>query len=259
MCPPTSGARSRRQGTATPKPKKRSEAKRGVRQPATEQARKRAQGLIQPNIQVVTRDPLRVQILSTAMVRAIGATEFCEEVGIPYSTASYHFRVLREEGFLETVKEISLSGAAKRKLYRATRSGFISDAEWGQVEAVLRPGVAGAILQDFNGRVSESIETEAMFTREDATLYWKPRLLDQQAYEEQMNALRWIIEFGDQLECETVERRANGESTDADCIVGTFAIAAFPSPTPDQVSSAARKGRRDGAKTLKKQRGKGKK
>lgn len=259
MCPPTSGARSRRQGTATPKPKQRPGTKRGVRQPATEQARRRAQGLIQPNIQVVTRDPLRVQILSTAMVRTIGATEFAEEVEIPYSTASYHFRVLRKEGFLEVVKEVSLSGAAKRKLYRATRNGFISDAEWGEVKAALRPGVAGAILQDFNGRVSESIETEVMFTRDDAALFWIPSLLDKRAYAEQMKALNWIIEFREQLECETVERRANGESTDADCINGTFAIAAFPSPTPDEVSDLARKGKRDGAKSLKKSRSKRKK
>lgn len=255
MCPPSSGPRSRRKGPAAPKATKGGTARKGVRQAATEQARRRAEGLIQPNIHVVTRDPLRVQILSTAMVRAIGATEFAEEVEIPYSTANYHFRVLREAGFLETVKEVSLSGAAKRKLYRATRNGFISEAEWGQVKAALRPGVAGAILQDFNGRVSEAIETETMFTRDDATLYWIPRLLDEKAYVEQMKAIYWIIEFGEQLECETVERRANRESTDADCITGTFAVAAFPSPTPDQVSDAARKGKRGSAKTLKKSHG----
>jgi DNA-binding transcriptional ArsR family regulator len=219
-------------------------------------ARLAAQGLIQPNIHIVTRDPLRVQILSTAMVRAISAVEFAVEVDIPYSTASYHFRVLREGGFLELVEEVSVKGAARRKLYRATRNGFISDADWGDVEAKLRPGVAGAILQDFNGRASEAIETGKMFSREDATLYWIPRLLDGMAYEEMMQAIRWIIEFQNELQEATIQRRASGESKDEDCIIGTFAVAGFPSPSPDEVSDGQRKGKRDGGKSLKKSKGK---
>jgi DNA-binding transcriptional ArsR family regulator len=207
--------------------------------------------LIQPNIHIVTRDPLRVQILSTAMVRAISAIEFSDETEIPYSTASYHFRVLRRAGFLELVDEISVKGAAKRKPYRATRNGFISDAEWGNVEDVLKPGVAGAILQDFNGRTSEAIETGRMFTREDATLYWIPRLLDQQAYKELMQAVYWIIDFQNQLQEDTIQRRASGESKDDDCITGTFAVAAYPSPTPDEVSESQRKGKRNGGKLKK--------
>lgn len=254
MCPPA-GSRSRsRNRSAAHKPKADPQPGRGT---AVAKARLAAQGLIQPNIHIVTRDPLRVQILSTAMVRAVGATEFADEVEIPYSTANYHFRVLREAGFLELVEEVSVKGAARRKLYRATRNGFISDAEWGDVEDVLRPGVAGAILQDFNGRTSEAIETGKMFSREDATLYWIPRLLDEQAYEELMRAVHWIINFQNELQEETIQRRASGESTDADCITGTFAVAAFPSPTPDEVSDGQRKGKRDGVKSLKKSRSKG--
>lgn len=253
MCPSTGSGSRRRPARSSPKTPKPG---RGT---AVAKARLAAQGLIQPNIHIVTRDPLRVQILSTAMVRAIGATEFAAEVEIPYSTASYHFRVLREGGFLELVEQVSVKGAAKRKLYRATRNGFISDADWGDVEDKLRPGVAGAILQDFNGRASEAIETGKMFSREDATLYWIPRLLDGMAYEEMMQAVRWIIDFQNQLQEETIQRRANGESTDEDCITGTFAVAGFPSPTPDEVNEGQRKGKRDGGKSLKKSRSKGKK
>ncbi|HKF82060.1 MAG TPA: helix-turn-helix domain-containing protein [Solirubrobacterales bacterium] len=192
------------------------------------------------------------------MVRAISTIEFSAETGIPYSTATYHFRVLRRAGFLELVEETSVKDAAKRKLYRATRNGFISDADWADVEDKLRPGVAGAILQDFNGRTSEAIETGKMFTREDATLYWIPRLLDAKAYEELMQGVRWIIDFQNQLQEETIQRRANGESKDKDCITGTFAVAAYPSPTPDEVSDGQRQGKRGGGK-LKKSRSKGKK
>jgi DNA-binding transcriptional ArsR family regulator len=222
-------------------------------------ARLAAKGLIQPNIHLVTRDPLRVQILSTAMVRGISAVEFALEVNIPYSTASYHFRVLSKGGFLELVEEVSVKGAAKRKLYRATRNGFISDAEWGDVEDKLRPGVAGAILQDFNGRTSESIETGKMFVREDSTLYWVPRQYDLKAWEDLMGGVRWMIDFQNELQEETIQRRASGESADEDCMTATFAVAAYPSPTPDEVSDVQRRGKRDGSKSLRKSRSKGKK
>jgi DNA-binding transcriptional ArsR family regulator len=253
VCPP-----------AGSKPRSRPAARRPEEAPpergtAVAKARLAAQGLIQPNIHIVTRDPLRVQILSSAMVRAISAIEFSIEVDIPYSTASYHFRVLREAGFLELVEEVSVKGAAKRKLYRATRNGLISDAEWGNVEDVLKPGVAGAILQDFNVRTSEAIETGKMFSRDDATLYWIPRSYDGVAYEELMRAVQWIIDFQNQLQEETIQRRASGESADEDCINGTFAVAAYPSPTPDEVSAGQRRGKRDGGKSLKKPRSKGKK
>lgn len=257
MCPATSdGGRPRRPGRTAAKPKKPTKSKRGS---AVDKARRNAKGLIQPNIHIVTRDPLRVQILSTAMVRAISVVEFAKEVDIPYGTALYHFNVLRKAGFLELVEEVNLKGAASRKRYRATRNGFISDAEWGDVEDHLRPGVAGAILQDFNGRTSESIETGVMFTREDSTLYWIPRQYDLLAWDELMGAVRWIIDFQNQLQEETIVRRASGESTDEECMTATFAVAAYPSPTPDEVSEAQRKGKRDGGKSLKKSGSKGKK
>ena len=259
MCPSVASGEGRRR----PKPSAPARARKAAkpaRGTAVNKARLNAKGLIQPNIHVVTRDPLRVQILSTAMVRAISIVEFAEEVDIPYGTACYHFRVLREAGFLELVEEARVKrNGPKRKLYRATRNGYISDAEWGDVEDKLRPGVAGAILQDFNGRTSESIETGKMFTREDATLYWVPRLFDQKAWDDLMDGVRWMIDFQNELQDETIQRRASGESADEECMTATFAVAAYPSPTPDEVSGAQRKGRRDGGKSLKKSRSKGKK
>jgi hypothetical protein len=258
VCPAASnGACHRPQASV---PAHRDKVAKPQRGNAVNKARRNAKGLIQPNIHIVTRDPLRVQILSTAMVRAISAVEFASEVDIPYGTALYHFNTLRDAGFLELVEEVSVNGGgAKRKLYRATRNGFISDAEWGDVEDKLRPGVAGAILQDFNGRTSESIETGKMFTREDATLYWVPRLFDQRAWEELMDGVRWIIDFQNELQEATIQRRASGESADEDCMTATFAVAAYPSPTPDEVSVAHRKGKRDGVKSLGKSRNKEKK
>lgn len=42
-------------------------------------------------------------------------------------------------------------------------------------------------------------------------------------------------------------------------MTATFAVAAYPSPTPDEVTAVQRRGKRDGGKSLKKSRRKGKK
>lgn len=154
------------------KPKRKSPSHRGT----TRKARERATGLIDPSLHVVVKDELRIQILSIAIQCAISPREFADEANIALNVASYHFRVLREHGFLEIVEEVKVRGAV-RHMHIATKSGFISDADWGEVAQQLRPGVAGAILQDFNNRVSQAIDTGHMFTRDDACLYWA-QLLD---------------------------------------------------------------------------------
>lgn len=246
MCPPAvSGTKS-----ATRKSQTKEKTKRRTR--STDKARKQAEGLIEPNVGIVAKDPLRVQILSIAISRAIAASEFAREVDIPLNVASYHFKVLRKAGFLELVKKEKVRGSVKR-YYRATKSGFISDADWGEVKDALRPGVAGAILQDFNGRVAQAIDTRTLFNKDDACLFWAPRYLDERAWKEQVKMIAWAIEESERLELETVERRANGESSDDDCMHVTFAIAGFPSPNADQV----KRGKQNDGKTLKKSKGGG--
>jgi len=232
MSPPPSGTTPRRKGI----PKRKKSSRRGD----TDKARQRAQGLIDPNVGVVARDPLRVQILSIAITRPIAPSEFAKEADIPLNVASYQFKVLREHGFLEIVDEIKVRGATKH-MHSATKSGFISDADWGKVKDALRPGVAGAILQDFNSRVSQAMETGTMFERDDACLFWAPRCLDEMAYQEQVKMIAWCIEESERLEVESVQRRANGESTES--LHVTFAIGGFLSPTSQQVRRAERKGK----------------
>jgi DNA-binding transcriptional ArsR family regulator len=220
----------------------------------TRKARERAEGLIDPNLSVLARDPLRVQIVAMARQRPISPSEFRREVGIPQNVASYHFKVLREHGFLEIIAEIPVRGATKH-MHIATKSGFISDQDWGQVEEALRPGVAGAILQDFNGRVSEAMETGTLYERDDACIYWVPRDYDDIAWKEQVEIIAWCIEESKRLEDDTVKRRAAGKSKVS--FPATFAIAGFTSPTTSQIKKAKRKA--DPKRKRKSSTGKGKK
>jgi DNA-binding transcriptional ArsR family regulator len=207
----------------------------------THEARARASGLIDPNVGVVTKDPLRVQIVALATQRPIAPSEFAREAGIALNVASYHFRVLRKHGFLEIVEEVKVRGSTKH-MHIATKSGFISDANWGQLEQALKPGVAGQALQDFNVRVGQAMEAGTIYLRSDMCLYWAPGDLDEVAWSEFVSVMAWTREEFKRLGLDTVERRAKGESQDSFPV--TFAIAGFQSPTTGQIKEAKKKGRK---------------
>lgn len=241
--------------TKAAKPKRKTaKAKHSRLSGPTHEARERATGLVDPDIAVVTKDPLRVQIVSLATQRPIAPSEFSREVGIPLNVASYHFRELRKHGYLEIVAEVDVRGATKR-MHIATKRAFLSDADWGALEEALRPGVAGQALQDFNLRVAQAMETETFYSRDDVRLYWVPIDLDEISWPEFVKLMVWACKEAGALSEDTVERRANGESQHS--FPATFAIAGFPSPTTSQIKEAERRKRK--AQSAKKKPAKAKK
>jgi DNA-binding transcriptional ArsR family regulator len=247
----------KRKGTAKAKESRKAKGKakaKGGRTGATHKAREQAAGLVDPSVGVVAKDPLRVQILAIAIQQPISPSEFAKESDCPLGTASYHFKVLREHGFLELVEEVKVRGTLKH-MHRATKSGFISDRDWGEVAQALRPGVAGAILQDFNGRVTQAMEAGTFYARDDACMFWVPITLDENTWSKFIEMLAWAIKEAKEFEVETVKLRANGEADG--CIPVTFAIAGFESPTAEEVKAKAKRKRKP-AKGKGKGEGKGK-
>lgn len=218
--------------------KRKAPAKKGR---PTAEARKRATGLVDPDITVVAKDPLRVQIVSLATQRPIAPSDFSRDAGIPLNVASYHFRVLRRHGFLEIVEEIKVRGSTKH-LHVATKRAFLSDTDWGELEESLRPGVAGQALQDFNVRVAQAMESGTFYDHEDVQLYWIPIDLDEVSWPEFIKLIKWGIAEVGVLNEDTVERRSKGESQHS--FPATFAIAGFSSPTTSQLKATEREKRK---------------
>ncbi len=184
-------------------------------------------------VQIITSDPLKAQIVAVALQRLYAPSDFARDVGIALNVASYAFRVLRENDILELVKEERIKGATIKHLYRATEAALVSTANWGLLADELRPGIVGTTLHDFNARASQAQETGHMFLREDFCVYWAPADLDDIAWEEQTEFVNWFIEASKNLVVETANRRANGKSKGG--FHATVAIAAFPSPTHEEV------------------------
>ncbi len=237
------GRSDRSTGKGTRKAKPKGKAKRKTKgkpkrkypsyQGTTEEARKRAAGLIpSPNYAIIASDPLKAQIVAVALQRLYSPSEYARESGVSLGVASYAFKVLREKGILELVETIPIRGSTLKHMYRATEAAIVSNADWGDLSEAMHPVFTGTILQDFSARVTQAIETGHLFSRDDFCLYWAPRDLDEIAWREQVEIYNWCIEASEQLEVDTVNRRANGKGEGS--FHTTFAIAAFPSPTHDE-------------------------
>ena len=240
-----SGSRVRKgEASGRGKPRSKSKPKRSSHRGKTQRARERESGLIpSPNFAVIASDPLKAKVVAVAIQRLYSPSEFAKDAEVPLNVASYTFKVLRERGIIELVKEVKVRGTIKH-MYRAIESAFVDEADWGELADSLRAIFSGTIIQDFNGRATQALETGHLFSRDDFCLYWAPRDLDEIAWVEQGKMIAWCIEESQRLEVETAERRAKGESDGS--FHSTFAIAAFPSPTYEEFKKHQAKGTRKG-------------
>jgi len=217
-------------------------------------ARERSARAINPKLGILANDPLRADIVTTALQRLYSPSEYARDANIKLGTASYHFKVLKEKGLLELVELVQVRGATKH-MYRANEAAFIDDRQWGDLAQVLRPGVIGATLDNFSARFAQAGETGTLFEREDVCAYWAPRSFDETAWEEHVKVTRWWIEESERLEQETVQRQADCKRSRS--FKATVAIFAFPSPTDSEVKSHQRK--RQSKESTPKTKGGGKK
>ncbi|HXS47050.1 MAG TPA: hypothetical protein VN756_06275 [Solirubrobacterales bacterium] len=237
----TAGRGGQRKGKAASKVKRQRPSYKGT----TKKARERAADAIDPKVAIIGKDPLRAEIVAVAIQRLYSPSEFAEDAEVSLGVASYAFKVLREHSILELVKEEKVRGAIKH-MHRANEAALFGDKDWGALAPVLRPGVMGATIGNFNDRLAQADATGKLYAREDVCVYWAPRDLDKIAWAEHDKVVRWAIEESERLEAETVERRANGEG--APCFKATFGIFAFPSPTHSEVE-AAEQGKRKARKS----------
>ncbi len=233
------------------KPKRKGRSYKGT----TQKARQRSAEAIDPRVAIIAKDPLRAEILAVAIQRLYSPSEFARDADVSLGVASYAFKVLRDNHILEMVKTVRVRGCLKH-MHSANEAALFGDKDWGALAPVLRPGVMGATIGNFNDRLAQADATGKLYEREDVCVYWAPRDLDEIAWAEHDKVVRWAIEESERLEAETVERRANGEG--APCFKATFGIFAFPSPTHSEVKAherEKRKGKAAKAKPKSKRKG----
>ncbi len=190
------------------------------------QAQEATADLIDHRLRKALSHEMRVQILSVANQREISPSEFSEELGVPLSNVSYHFRKLFEYDCIELTREVPVRGSHEHR-YVGTRRGLIADADWAKLGQGTQAGVRIAGFQDLINRCTQAVEAQTFDRREDATFYWVPMGLDEIGWEKMQAAIRRMIDEVEDCEVESTERVARGESQ---TFPATFGILGFESP-----------------------------
>jgi len=172
--------------------------------------------------------PERVQILAIAHQRPISPSEFAREHGKDVSKIAYDFRVLRDKGYIELAEKIPVRGTVKH-MYRATKRGFVDDAEWRLYNAAIKAGFREATLKDFVARAAEAIAAGTFDAKDNSNFSWKAIWLDEEGWIAFVKVLKRAYDEVMEIEADSAERAAK---TGAVLFAATFAVAGFLSPEP---------------------------
>jgi len=205
---------------------KRSGQGKGNAKSANKRAREATANLIDHRLRKALSHELRVQILSVANQREISPSEFSEELDVPLSNVSYHFRRLVEYDCIEMTREVPVRGSHEHR-YVGTRRGLISDGDWAKLGKGTQAGVRIAGFQDLINRCTQAGKGNTFESREDAAFYWVPVGVDEVGWEKMQAAIRRIIKEVEACEIESAKRAACGETR---TFPVTFGVLGFESP-----------------------------
>lgn len=170
--------------------------------------------------------PVRLELLGILSYKNMSATDFAEHRDEPISNFGYHFKVLREMGFIEVAYTRPGRGSDEY-IYRRIRQVVFSDRDWLIMPDEVRQIVASTTLRDLIGRMTEAFQAGTMTARANTHISWRPLVLDERGWRE-LTEILWItFKAVTRLEMRAGERmRESGEKG----IEATVALAGFESP-----------------------------
>jgi DNA-binding transcriptional ArsR family regulator len=122
--------------------------------------------------------PVRLDLMAILSYREISPKEFADHRNEPISNLSYHFRILRELGYIEVVSTKRVRGATEHT-YRRVKEVVFSDRDWLILPAEVRQILASTTLRHLVGRISEALQAGTFTVRSNPHISWRPLLLDE--------------------------------------------------------------------------------
>ena len=190
----------------------------------------------------VVVDPLRVQMLMTSTLRKVSATEFAEEWDIPDWGAHYHFKVLRDRGFVRIVEKVRRRGATEI-YYRAVKSCFISDANWAALNPMFKGPISHAIVEELWRVITQAAEADTLDARDESIIWWDEIPLDEITFPKAMAMQRLLIDRMVALGAETAKNQAEGKGGKR--FPGVLALMGFEGATEKKPRKRKRKSKPD--------------
>lgn len=181
--------------------------------------------------------PLRVQILIILNERVASPNLLAQELDQSLNLVAYHVRVLEKYDCIELVDTKQRRGATEH-FYRATRRQFLSDSEWSRMPEVLRPAVAGAILQSIFGDIEEAVRSGTMNELDDVHVSRTPMIVDKRGWEDTAKLLEQTLNQLLEIQSQSSERLASGDEKG---ILSKVELMHFKSPDSEEGEAEAKK------------------
>lgn len=194
---------------------------------------------------------LRVEILGILNERIASPNELANELDEGLSQVSYHVKVLKDYECITLVKTEPRRGAVEH-YYRATSSAFLTDRDWHELPASVRPGLSADLLELILGDAVRALEEGTFDAREDRHMSRTPLLLDDEGWHEVLRSTEENLKNVIRAQKKSATRMAKSGETGFSASV---AMLAFELPEPPSQRSKASKGK---AKAKVKGRGKSK-
>ena len=178
--------------------------------------------------------PLRVQILIILNEKVASPNMLAQQLDESLNLVAYHVRVLEKYDCIELVDTKQRRGATEH-FYRATRRQLLSDDQWAQMPASLRPGMAGAILKSIFEDIETASKAGTLDTVDDVHVSRTPMVLDQEGWSDVSALLQSSLDRLLEIQAEASKRIA---TDDAEGILAKVHLLHFKSPSAEELKSA---------------------
>jgi len=180
-----------------------------------------------PRLVKALAHPIRVKILGILEHRVASPKEVARELGIPVENVSYHFRTLKQYGFIRLERKRQVRGAVEH-YYRSVARPKITERAWEQLPDIVKRAMTDANL----GQLNELVERAAMqgkFDRPDSHLSRMPHTLDDKAFAEASQVMTDAFARIAKLETDAQRRIRQGKS---DPLPAVAVVMLFERPDP---------------------------
>src|SRR5215211_599700 len=149
--------------------------------------------------------PLRVQILIILNEKVASPNMLAQQLDESLNLVAYHVRVLEKYDCIELVDTKQRRGATEH-FYRATRRQLLTDDQWAQMPASLRPGMAAAVLKSIFEDIEVASKAGTLEEVDELHISRTPMVLDKQAWADVADLLNGSLDRLIEIQTESTQR-----------------------------------------------------
>jgi len=187
---------------------------------------KKPPSLIDPRLMKALVHPTRIHIMDILSEGENSPSGIQKRIGdVSLDLVSKHIKILRDLGVVELCDEVRQSGKFTEHIYRAADWQFLSDDEWKTVDPDDRPAATTTILRVISEDVGRAYFENKFDERVDNHLSRSPLKLDEEGWEEVVDALEAALKSVLQAHDRSQERAGGAENlTDTTVVVMQFPL-----------------------------------